>query len=165
MIEEAPKLTDKQLSKLMKKVEHHGFSTDLCWSWRGGHNTDAQGVRRPTTQIGGKKYYIHRLLYLLVRGAIPTGNVVRHRCDNPLCCSPYHTELGTTLDNMRDMVERDRKGQLANEVVATIKRKLRDGLTHAEVAAQYGVSRQLITDINTGKAYAHVTLEADNEQG
>lgn len=41
-------------------------------------------------------------------GNIPKGMVIRHKCDHPYCCNIEHLEIGTRLDNVRDMIERGR---------------------------------------------------------
>lgn len=34
--------------------------------------------------------------------------VIRHKCDHPYCCNIEHLEIGTQLDNVRDMIKRGR---------------------------------------------------------
>lgn len=63
------------------------------------------------TSMNGKTIRLHRREYLLhhnLRLEDIAGLEVRHKCDNPRCINPYHLELGTHADNMRDMSERGR---------------------------------------------------------
>lgn len=76
-----------------------------CWNWTGGRQSKGYG----SFGIGnGKTALAHRVAYELENGPIPDGLLVRHRCDNQLCCNPEHLELGTVADNNRDAVERGR---------------------------------------------------------
>lgn len=34
--------------------------------------------------------------------------LIRHKCDHPYCCNIEHLEIGTPLDNIRDMINRGR---------------------------------------------------------
>jgi hypothetical protein len=54
----------------------------------------------------------HRIAYIAFCGPIPDGKVVRHRCDVRRCCNIAHLELGTQLENVRDMYAR---GRAANQ--------------------------------------------------
>jgi hypothetical protein len=58
--------------------------------------------------FGGRQLYIHRFVYATLKGEIPKGMVVCHRCDNPRCVNIDHLWLGTPADNNRDM---HRKGR------------------------------------------------------
>lgn len=78
---------------------------DECWNWKGGQQSKGYGSFGVG---GGKTALAHRVAYEFERGPIPDGLLVRHRCDNRLCCNPAHLELGTIADNNRDAVERGR---------------------------------------------------------
>ncbi len=48
------------------------------------------------------------LAWEIVKGPIPPGMHVLHRCDCPPCVRPDHLFLGTHADNMRDMIAKGR---------------------------------------------------------
>jgi len=76
---------------------------------------------------------------------IPDGLVVRHTCDNRLCCNPEHLILGTQADNMRDKVERGRSSAPRPHINALKCQQVVDmrtkGATHKEIMARTGASR------------------------
>ena len=65
----------------------------------------------PQIKRNGKRINLSRYIYAAIHGPIPDGLVVRHKCDNPLCINPAHLELGTTLDNIRDKMQRNRQAK------------------------------------------------------
>lgn len=79
-----------------------------CWEWQGGQNDGGYGVMR---YLGARNVRIHRLMWELRHGSIPSGLLVCHHCDNRICGNPDHLFLGTIIDNMLD---RDRKGRVAH---------------------------------------------------
>lgn len=50
----------------------------------------------------------HRIAWKLLKGPIPKGQQVLHRCDNPSCINVDHLFLGTQKDNMADMKAKGR---------------------------------------------------------
>ena len=70
------------------------------------HCTDKDGYVR--IRYNGKHERLFRVLYMQKYGDIPKGMVIRHKCDHPYCCNIEHLEIGTRLDNVRDMIERGR---------------------------------------------------------
>jgi len=140
----------------------HGNDQSVCWEWTaalGGRRND----RRPYFTVAGSRRLAYRVVYELVHGVeLEPTVLVRHKCDNKVCCNPSHLELGTHQDNMNDMKERERHG-LPHHTVRAIRRllntKLVDGRsmhTHKDIAALYGISRQEVTEINRGTVYKHV---------
>lgn len=50
----------------------------------------------------------HRFIWKTLKGPIPEGMLVCHKCDNPPCINVEHLFLGTPLDNMLDKVLKGR---------------------------------------------------------
>lgn len=75
-----------------------------CWEWSGCKNENGYGQ----LYANGSARGAHRVAWELMRGAIPDGRSVLHRCDNPACCNPDHLFLGDHTANMRDMVAKGR---------------------------------------------------------
>lgn len=77
-----------------------------CWLWLSAKRGKGYGAawskeRREIVDT-------HRYFYQAHNGPIPEGLLVRHSCDNPLCCNPEHLLVGTVQDNSDDMVKRGR---------------------------------------------------------
>lgn len=70
-----------------------------CWHFLGSKD------RRGYGRIGGRRAC--RVAYESFVGPLDNRSVL-HRCDNPPCINPDHLYLGTSQDNMNDMVARDR---------------------------------------------------------
>ena len=82
-----------------------------CWEKQGFRST-SKGMK-PGTGYGSmcyrnKNWAAHRLAWHLVKGPIPAGMKVLHKCDNAACCNPDHLELGDDKKNMRDAGKRKR---------------------------------------------------------
>lgn len=79
-----------------------------CWQWEGKVNP-SDG--RPYFSVGGVQWLAYRLVWVLINGEIPVGQVVRHKvCDNERCCNPHHLLLGTQSDNELDKYAHERWG-------------------------------------------------------
>lgn len=76
-----------------------------CWLWDGAATYTGHGK---ILHQSGRLILAHRLSWTMHRGEIPSGLLVRHKCDNPRCVNPDHLCLGTHKDNSRDAVERGR---------------------------------------------------------
>jgi len=88
---------------LLPRIE----KTQTCWLWTGGRFNDGYG----SVWYEGKSMGVHRLTYLLNKGSIPEGHVIRHACNTPLCVNPEHLEVGTHQDNINDKVRANRQAK------------------------------------------------------
>jgi len=118
-----------------------------CWPWKGKLNAKDG---RPYFTVEGKRRPSYAYILETYTGEAQEGRIIRHTCDNPICCSPHHLLWGTHQDNMNDMKERERHG-LPKTVIRAIQRLLANGRSHRTIAELYGVSRETITAIHNGR--------------
>lgn len=145
----------------------HGGDYSVCWEWKGGYGGKADDPR-PYFTLDGVKQLAYRIVYKLVNGKDSlTGEngadslLVRHTCDHGYCCNPKHLVAGTHQDNEWDKILRHRNGGLPPQTVERIRHlaQLRDVLsgkkayTHKELGEMYGVSRETITGIVSGRRH------------
>lgn len=99
-----------------------------------------------------------RVVYEEVIGPIPSGHLIRHKCDNPPCVRPDHLVAGTHVENAEDMLDRGRhipprgekngQAKLTEEDVRRIRQICaKKEMTQTEVATLFGVSTAAITSI------------------
>jgi hypothetical protein len=126
--------------------------SDGCWLWQASVRWDGYGQFRLSTHVLEKA---HRVAWLLVRGPIPDGKAVCHRCDDPACVRPDHLFLGTQAENIADMVAKGRGARgamlpvsrLNPEAVRSIReRYAMGGVEYQDLARLFGVSRRTIGD-------------------
>lgn len=79
--------------------------SDGCWEWTG--NSTGRYGSLPTGRTN-RQEYAHRFSWMLHYGPIAARLLVCHHCDNPKCVRPTHFFLGTSLDNVRDMLRKGR---------------------------------------------------------
>jgi DNA-binding XRE family transcriptional regulator len=132
-----------------------------CWFWIGAiHNPSGYG-RLGIGGRNGRDVYAHRLSYELYRGSIPSGFVVCHKCDDPICVNPDHLFLGTHRDNSNDKCqkgrqlygERNPRAKLSYSSVKLIRVLYSEGLTQRYLADRFGVARETIGQIVRGERW------------
>lgn len=79
-----------------------------CVEWSGSKDGYGYGKIRHKNRCS----CVHRIVWELRNGPIPSGMLVLHRCDNPSCSNIDHLFLGTHDDNMKDMVRKGRSAHL-----------------------------------------------------
>lgn len=102
-----------------------------CWAWRGNRDKDGYGV----LSVKGRYQKASRLSHTIFKGPIPPYMLVCHTCDNPICVNPAHLFLGTSKDNVHDMVKKGRNYKLpkaTSETVAKGAQHYRTKLTEAQ---------------------------------
>jgi hypothetical protein len=113
--------------------------------------------------VNGKRQTTHRYAWALANGPIPFGMNVCHKCDTPSCVNPNHLFLGTTRDNARDKVVKNRhyhgrraaidRSSINDEQAMEI---FNSTEMHKNLIAKYGVSKMLIHRIKTKKSWAWI---------
>jgi DNA-binding transcriptional regulator YiaG/predicted RNA-binding Zn-ribbon protein involved in translation (DUF1610 family) len=153
-----------------------------CWLWTG--SPDKKGYGRIWGRNDGANIPAHRLSYALAYGAIVPGLLVCHSCDNPPCVNPEHLFLGTPKQNTQDAYHKGRlatgaqhgahthpermrhisggrctngTAKLTDHDVRQIRASLLSGVSQAQIARRYGVSKYLIYNLAHGKTYRYVT--------
>ena len=133
---------------IFQHINMHRGDRNVCWEWKGKVN---KKDGRPYFTIQGKRRPAYVIVLELTTGILQTvDQVARHKCDNCICCNPNHLLWGTHQDNMNDMKERDRHG-VPKTVVRAIKKLLTKGDTQQEIADLYGLSREAVSAIATGR--------------
>lgn len=115
----------------------------------------------------GRRGRVHRIVWEIVHGPIPSGMVVCHSCDRPACIAVDHLWLGTLADNNRDCRSkgRDRRpigsqspnASLTEDLVARIRRMRRSGVPVRTLERLLGVDRSAISKAARGKSWKHVS--------
>jgi hypothetical protein len=132
-----------------------------CWIWKGGVRGDGYGA----FSAGLRQVAAHRFSYELVHGEIPEGMVVMHSCDVPTCVNPAHLRLATPAENAADSARKARRPRGSRQHAAKLTEGqvlgLRDryaagGVTQAQLAAEYGISHALVSNIVTRKAWKYI---------
>ncbi|MDO3559426.1 HNH endonuclease [Ralstonia pseudosolanacearum] len=133
-----------------------------CVEHQGRRDKDGYGLRRNHNKR--RQGYAHRLAYEEHHNVkLTSDQIVRHACDNRACVNVKHLSLGTHADNIRDKVERGRQARGSKQATAKlseadipeIREALSYGVTCAEIARSYRVSRTAISLIKRGLAWRH----------
>jgi hypothetical protein len=123
-----------------------------CWEWQRYKNKEGYG----RLNVSGRTVLAHRLALLGEEG-VRNPLQVMHLCHNPSCINPSHLELGTGAENVRQSQVDGRLGVTLEEAdVKLIYRALEGGATTTNLAQQFGVARQTIGDIRSGRRWAHL---------
>lgn len=165
-------LTEKELERFWCKVDKK--SDDECWNWIAGKSAYGYGQ----FSIKNKIYGAHRISYIIHNGEIPEddpyhGYCICHKCDNPSCVNPAHLFIGTTKENIQDMVNKGRlrwvipetKGEkngqhkLSEEQVREIREKyIPYKYSVYKLAKEYNVSKSTIGYVVTYKRWQHLLV-------
>ena len=131
-----------------------------CWIWKGFQTSNGYG----RLSVKGKEHAAHRLSFQLFKEPIPSGMLVCHTCDTPLCVNPSHLFLGTNQSNSDDKIAKERgsfKGDKAQSAKLTFElaRSIREQskiTTPRMLAEKYEVSLYTIRAILAGRRWAEV---------
>lgn len=156
---------------LLEKIEAQSLPepNSGCLLWMGGVDPNGYGRIRAF----GENRLVHRVYYTLVKGPIPEGKILRHKCDVPSCISPDHLLPGTQADNVADMLARGRENRdprpyhlgernpnnkIAESTALAI---LLSPLNQRDAAKQYGVAPSWVQRIRKREVWPHIQVPAN----
>lgn len=141
------------MEKMVERIPESG-----CWIWTG-----SPSQKYPHLKIRGETIKAHIASYRHFHGVLPDGMLVCHKCDVTCCVNPGHLFAGTPKDNLDDMYRKGRQRPIMGEQINTAKLTKEQVLeiratagTLTDIAAQYGVSFQLVGLIRQRKVWKHV---------
>lgn len=156
-----PRRTPEQVQRIIQ--DRSTQQPNGCWLWDGPCNPYGkfmwlgdQGAHRASVRA-----------FRLGGALIPSGQVVRHSCDNPACVNPDHLLVGSYADNIKDMDDRGRRNpargvalphtKLTDEVVHILRAEHANGLgTQKELATKYGVNQSQVSRCVNLKRHTHI---------
>lgn len=137
-----------------------------CWLWTGARSGQYGQLQHLRSSL-----LAHRFSWSLSRQQpCPTGLVVRHTCDTPLCVRPDHLVTGTPAQNVRDTYERNRRPQatwpqgsrrpnavLTDQMVVELRRAARAGRSIRSLAQSINVSYTTAYRAIRGSGWSHIS--------
>jgi hypothetical protein len=122
---------------------------DKCWIW-GGYIENGYGRFFDGSRMRGA----HELALEWYSGERRgDGLDTCHNCNTPLCCTPHHLRFDTRASNVADMLAADTHNpnrKLSDDDVRVIRERAEAGASGRSLAATYGVSESLVTEIVRG---------------
>lgn len=139
----------EMVGRFWSKVEIR--SDHECWPWGAGFGSNRSGIRYGTFRLKRMRK-AHQVAWEIANGTpVPPGQVIRHSCDNGICCNPKHLVSGTQKQNVADRYDRGRdvhlrgeehpNSKLTRELVLNIRKDLAKGHSQRKIAILYGVSQ------------------------
>lgn len=151
------------LKPISEHIKNHKVSENECWIFLGNKDKDGYGI---FTHGRGKQLRAHRASYEFHKKTSAFGLLVCHTCDNPSCINPDHLFLGKPKDNTQDMIRKGRKANIKGSIhpsakldeidVIAIKKQRLLGKKLKEIADQFGIAFQTVSEICKGKTWKHI---------
>lgn len=140
------------------EIRFHRFYTVIesgCWLWTGHIIKSGYGQFCPAKGVADGA---HRYSYKIHKGEIPEGMFVCHKCNVKTCVNPEHLYLGSPLQNTQDAAKDGLMGhKLSADDVLKIVDWSKQGIRHATIAAEFGVTRSMISNVCRGETWRHVS--------
>jgi hypothetical protein len=133
-----------------------------CHVYTGPVSKAGRGSMHVIVDGKSKSKLVYHIAFYLMWGRWPVR--LNHLCDNPRCIREDHLREGTHKENMREKAARGRAprgegshfAKLTEAQVVDI-RSQRGGATNAQLGKQYGVTGSVVSRIQTGKLWKHVS--------
>lgn len=144
---------------------------DECWEWKRALAWNGYGL---FTVAHHQQVRAHRFYYVIYKGPLPPSTsgprtsgyqVIRHQCHNRLCVNPAHLLPGTLKQNTQDMLNAGRyhgigEDNLGAKLTTRQVRAIRLDTRHPlDIAAEYGLSRGTVSNIQNGRTWKSVKSE------
>jgi predicted XRE-type DNA-binding protein len=129
----------KSIRLFWKKVDRKG--PDECWNWNASLS-DGYG----RMFIRPRSVFAHRLSFAIANGGLSENACVLHACDNRACCNPNHLFIGSRLDNVADMVAKDRQfKKIPQASYEQIRELFRVGWKQSAIANLFGIHQSEVS--------------------
>lgn len=131
--------------------------TTKCWVWGG-----SLGSRnRARIIINGKNRLASRVSYEVFVGPLKKGDCVCHKCDNPACINPLHFFVGDMIDNINDMMKKNRMSQnstvkISADDVIEIRKMLDHGVPSTVICEIFNLTRSRVSAIKLRATWRHI---------
>jgi hypothetical protein len=145
------------------RLQTYKVQSNGCWNFLGNKDKDGYGV---FSHGRGKQLRAHRASFEFYNKTSADGLLVCHSCDNPSCINPDHLFLGNPKDNTQDMIKKGRKANCQgsnhplaklNELdVISIKEQRSLGKKLIDIANQFGITFQTVSEICKGRTWKHL---------
>lgn len=143
------RLTKRFWKSVDKETPVHPTLGTRCWLWTGCRFEKRGGYG--AIHVEGKAAKAHRVAWFLEKGEWPTLHLC-HACDNPPCVRFDHLFEGTSSDNAKDKVSKQRQQmKLTPDKVARILELRSLGERSRDIAAIVGVSRSSVYSALSGR--------------
>jgi len=130
-----------------------------CILWEGARTYGGYGV----ASLNGKTITAHKKAYILAKGPIPSGMVIRHTCHNQCCINPDHLVAGTQQQNINDKLAAGREARgsdvggskLTDADVLQI-RSLSDTMSQRAIARRFNITQANVSRIIRRETWTHI---------
>jgi hypothetical protein len=130
----------------VRSTEPNKFTGTPCLVWTFGNLLNG----RPHFTIRNRSQAAYVFACEMKEGRLrPKGLVVRHACENPLCCDPNHLSFGTHRENGIDRLYHGNSKSLKLDLqkVNHIHMMHKDGISAETLANNYGVTVSTIKSV------------------
>ncbi|MBT7630984.1 MAG: hypothetical protein HN597_14965 [Desulfobacula sp.] len=158
---------NKKKSLLDRILQKTKKMNNGCWIWTGA-KTGGPGddkFKYGYIRIKNKSKRVHRVLFEETNKMKIGKLFLLHKCDTPLCINPDHMRIGTQVDNVKDMISKNRdihpvgegnNSKLKEKDVLKIRREAKGGTSYASLSRKYGVCTSHVRKIVIGEKWKYL---------